>query len=137
MEHQTENQTYTVVVADDRPMLRRMVTRALERTDRFVIVAEAEDGTDALAAITDKKPDLAIVDLSMPGKGGLEVLPEILAASPGTFVTIFSGIGRDILGDTAAEAGAHLYLDKTCPVDEMVEQLLTGLAEFAVERAEN
>ena len=136
MEQGTSDKTYTVVVADDRPMLRRMVTRALERTERFTIVGEAEDGTDAVAVITSKKPDLAIVDLSMPGRGGLEVLPDIRAASPDTFVTIFSGIGPDILGETAAEAGAHLYLDKTCPVDEMVEKLLAGLAEFTGERAE-
>ena len=127
MEPSVEEKVYTVVVADDRPMLRRMVTRALERTKRFRIVGEAEDGSQAVAAVATERPDLAIVDLSMPGRGGLEVLPDLRAASPDTFVTIFSGIGPEILGPTATEAGAHLYLDKTVPVQELVDQLLEGL----------
>ena len=129
-----ENNRYSVVIADDRPLVRRMVVRALERSKCFTAVAEAKDGRSAVAAVDEHQPDVLLLDLSMPGSGGLEVIPEIRASSPKTFVVVLSGIGPALLGAAALEAGAHLHLEKTSPMEDVIDALLTGMAMTEKER---
>ena len=124
----SEPNRYSVVIADDGVVMRRILVRALEATRCFTVVAEAADGDAALDAVRAHRPDLLILDLSMPGKGGLESLEEIRETSPGTFVAVFSGLGPDILGRPVTEAGAHLHLEKTVPVRDFVDELLAGIA---------
>ncbi len=114
---------YRVVVADDVAEVRNLLRRCLEETERFVVVSEAADGNQALAAVRTQRPDLVVLDLSMPNRGGLEILSELRGEPEPPVVAVFSSIGPDILG-AAVTQGAHLYSPKETPIIEFVAQLL-------------
>jgi diguanylate cyclase (GGDEF)-like protein/PAS domain S-box-containing protein len=109
-----------VLVADDEASHRAAVKRILERSDRFTVVAEAVDGREAVRMAQQERPDLVVLDLSMPNMGGLEALPRILASSPGTKVALLSGHAGD---PTVAEGASH-HLRKGAKPAELVEDLL-------------
>ncbi|MGZ4723554.1 MAG: EAL domain-containing protein [Ilumatobacteraceae bacterium] len=110
----------TVLVADDDAVHRRVVKRILERSGRFIVVAEAADGQEAVQLAERERPDLVVLDLSMPNMSGLEALPRILATSPGTKVALLSGS----IEPTALAGGASLQLRKGIQPGQMVEDLL-------------
>ncbi len=87
----TENAVFRVLIADDVQDLRSMLRLALELSGRFTVVAEAMNGAHAVDLAAMYKPDLALLDLSMPTLDGLEALPRILEVSPETKVVVLSG----------------------------------------------
>src|SRR5437764_11942432 len=86
-----ENDVFRVLIADDVQDLRSMLRLALELSGRFAVVAEAMNGAHAVDLAAMYKPDLALLDLSMPTLDGLEALPRILQVSPETKVVVLSG----------------------------------------------
>jgi CheY-like chemotaxis protein len=101
-----------VLVVDDAPQIRRLVRLTLEH--RGYRVVEAEDGIIGLRMMRAKRPDLVVMDVTMPGPSGLVVLREMradpaLAATP---VIILTAGGRAASEELAVEAGATAYMDK-------------------------
>ena len=66
-----------LVVADDHPVFRAGIRVALEKGDQITVVAEAEDGEEALKAVREHQPDVLLLDMNMPGMGGPEVAAEL------------------------------------------------------------
>jgi len=118
---------FRIVVADDVFDLRFMVKLALERSGRFQVVAEAENGDEAVAMAKQHQPDLVLLDVSMPVKDGLEALPDIRTVSPNAKIVMLSGFEASRLAATALESGASAYLEKGIPPGELVEELLKVL----------
>lgn len=118
---------FRIVLADDVFDLRFMVKLALERSGRFQVVAEAENGDEAVQMAQKHQPDLVLLDVSMPVKDGLEALPDIRSVSPTSKVVMLSGFEASRLASTALESGASAYLEKGIPPGELVEQLLKVL----------
>ncbi len=114
---------YRIVVVDDAPELRALVRSRLRLDGRFEVVDEGGTGHDALRAATDRQPDLMLLDVSMPGLGGLEVLAAIRERSPGTRVVLFSGFREGALVTRARELGAAAYVQKTTDLDDLVQVL--------------
>ena len=112
------------VVADDVFDLRFMVRLALEKSGHFEVVAEAENGAQAVELVRDHRPDLIVLDVSMPVQDGLEALPQIHEVSPETKVAILSGFEAQRLAKTALDAGASAYLEKGIPPQQLVSALL-------------
>lgn len=104
--------TRRVVIADDVADLRILLRVALEQTGRFDVVAEAADGARAIIEVEAHRPDLVVLDLSMPVLDGLEALPRILAAAPDTRVVVLSGFSAARMRDQVLSAGAIAYLEK-------------------------
>lgn len=104
-----------------------MVKLALERSGRFEIVGEAENGDEAVAMAKQHQPDLVLLDVSMPVKDGLEALPVIRNVSPNAKVVMLSGFEASRLASTALESGASAYLEKGIPPGELVTELLKVL----------
>ncbi len=104
----------TVVLADDHPIWRSGVRADLG--ENFVIVGEAADATEAIAAIKKHKPDLVVCDLNMPNGGGIKVAKECGATTNIVMLTV-SEAERDLL--EAVAAGANGYLVKSTPPDEL------------------
>jgi DNA-binding NarL/FixJ family response regulator len=122
---------FRTLLADDVFDLRFMVKLALERSGRFEVIAEAENGHQAVEMARLHQPDLVLLDISMPVMDGLEALPDIKSASPTAKVVMLSGFEADRLAATAMESGAAAYLEKGIPPKELVAELLRVLEDAA------
>jgi signal transduction histidine kinase len=121
----------TVLIADDVPALRRLIKITLDATGRFEVVGEAGTGAEAIEQARQRHPDLVLLDLSMPQMDGLEALPHVIDASPGSRVVVFSGFDEQRMGPVARRMGAAAYLEKGLEPDRLVEALLKVLSTDA------
>jgi len=101
-----------VVLADDTAEYRLLLRIILEQDGRFEVVAEAADGAEAVRATTAERPDALVLDLAMPVMDGLQVIPEVRAASPETAIVVLSGFARGQLDRDALARGASAYVEK-------------------------
>jgi DNA-binding NarL/FixJ family response regulator len=114
-----------VLLADDTADIRALLRIVLSRYgDEFEVVAEAADGSEAIAMTRAHDPDLVVLDLAMPVMDGLAALPAIRAASPDTRVVILSGYPQAQMGPAALEGGAVGYLQKGLSVTRLADELL-------------
>ena len=119
--------TIRIVIADDHPLYREGVARSLSETGLFTIVGESANGPDALALVRAERPDVALLDISMPG-GGIATLGQIMALDhpPRVAMLTVSEDDDDIM--QALKAGALGYILKGVGSRELV-QIVTDLAE--------
>ncbi|WP_166140649.1 PAS domain S-box protein [Nocardioides ochotonae] len=118
----------TVVVVDDAADLRALVRARLRVSGQFEVVGEGADGRQAVELVRAHRPDLLVMDVSMPVMDGLEALPLVRAASPGTVVVMFSGFDQQDLADRALGLGAAGYLQKSSSLDTLPAELAAVLA---------
>ena len=100
-----------VVIAEDAVLLRAGVQRLLA-DEGIETVAAVDNGDDLIAAVTEHKPDLAIVDISLPGKTGLELIKDLRAQFPRLPVLVLSMHNELIYAERALRAGARGYVMK-------------------------
>jgi two-component system nitrate/nitrite response regulator NarL len=112
------------VVADDHPFFRDGVTRALARHDGIEVVAEAGTGREAIDAIREHRPDIALVDYQMPDLDGIEVVHEVVHEELSTRVVVLSAYTDGPLVYSALREGAAGYLPKDAPRSEIVDGVL-------------
>jgi DNA-binding NarL/FixJ family response regulator len=110
------------LVVDDHPLTRAALVGLLEQHD-FPVVGEASDGDEAVDRAREVQPDLVLLDLTMPGCGGLEALPRVRAAAPDCEVVVLTASGTDENLLAAIRAGAAGYLLKTEPPERIAEML--------------
>jgi signal transduction histidine kinase len=91
-----------------------------------MVVTETADGIHALEVAENTHPDAIVLDLSMPGRDGLEVLPDLRRLLPDARIVVFSGFEASRLADTARTLGADAYLEKGCKLSEVVDALTGG-----------
>jgi DNA-binding NarL/FixJ family response regulator len=113
-----------VLIVDDVPSVRRLLSVALDAADEFKVVGEAEDGERAVEEVKRSHPDLVVLDLSMPKMDGLEALPLILDASPSSRVVVFSAFETKGARELAFERGASACIEKDVGPDELVDRLI-------------
>jgi len=106
----TETQPARLLIADDEPLVRSMLTAQLSAD--FEVVGEAADAEEAIALAREHQPDAAIVDVEMPGGGGLHATREIRDCSPGTAVLVLSSDESDAGVVSMLQAGAVSYYRK-------------------------
>jgi len=123
---------FDVVLVDDAPEVRQVVAQALRLSGRFTVVAEGESGRDAIDLVARHQPALLLLDASMPGMDGLESIPGVRLASPGTRIVMLSGFDAPGLQSKAIELGADAYVEKAKPLRELAPALLALLAGAAV-----
>src|SRR5262245_25390643 len=102
-----------VLLADDHIIVRRGLRALLESTQSFVICAEAGDGREAVLLAEEHKPDIAVLDVSLPILNGIEATRQIRRNSPATEVLVFTMHDSDELITEVLHAGARGYLLKS------------------------
>lgn len=112
-----------VLLADDHTLVRAGIRALLERTDEIEVVGEAGDGYEALDLIRRQRPELVLLDMMMPGLGGLEVLKRIKEDSPSTRVIILSVHDAEEYAVSALRGGAVGYLPKKAAIGELEEAI--------------
>lgn len=109
-----------VLVVDDTADLRLLLRMALGSEDDIDVVGEAGDGREAVEQARRHRPDVMLLDLAMPVMDGLEALPLVRAASPGTQVVILSGFEATSMAASASAAGAAAYVQKGAAPDVII-----------------
>ena len=102
-----------IVIADDNDLVRRGVRSILSSQKQYEICGEAADGEEALQKVRELLPDLILVDVSMPGRGGLEVSRLLRQELPKIKIVILSQHDPIHLSPRAIEAGADACVDKS------------------------
>jgi two-component system, NarL family, invasion response regulator UvrY len=114
-----------VFLVDDHELVRAGIRRILEDVGDMEIVGEAADGESALSLVRAASPDVILMDLSMPGMGGIEATRRILRSVPGAKVIALTMLDEAPFPARLKEAGALGYLTKGCPAKEMIEAVRT------------
>jgi DNA-binding NarL/FixJ family response regulator len=111
-----------VLIVDDHPLTRSALTSLLEQS-AFSVVGEAADGKEAVERTRSLQPDVVLLDLSMPGPGGLEALPQLRAAAPECEIVVLTASGTEENLLAAIRGGAAGYLLKSEPPERIAEFL--------------
>lgn len=109
-----------VMLVDDHELVRAGVRKLLDESKGVKVVAEAASGEDALKLIKKTKPDVVLMDVSMPGIGGLEATIKLQRARPRLKIIVLSMHQDDPFPSRMLQAGAMGYLTKGCSLDEIV-----------------
>ncbi|MBD1547587.1 response regulator transcription factor [Roseibium aggregatum] len=117
-----------ILLVDDHPIVREGYLRLLERQPGLSVVAEAGDGEAAVAAFLDHGPDIVLMDLSMPGTGGLEAVKAILSHDPAARIVIVSMHQGAFFAQKAMAAGARGFVSKSSPPEELVATIARVMA---------
>jgi DNA-binding NarL/FixJ family response regulator len=113
-----------VVVADDHPVFRDGLAMILRERD-VEVVAEVSDGQEAIEAAAAHHPDVVLMDLTMPGLGGIEATRRLLAADPAVAVLVLTMSEDDDSLFAALRAGARGYLLKEAAADDIARAVVT------------
>jgi DNA-binding NarL/FixJ family response regulator len=121
-------QRIRVVLCDDVQELRRILREVLEEDPAIEVVDEVGTGRECVRVIAERRPDVLVLDLSMPDMDGLEALPLVAESSPGTRIVVFSGFAADRMRAPSLERGADLYIEKGAPLDSIADAVRDVMA---------
>ena len=111
----------SVLVVDDALFMRSMIREILVRSGRYEIVAEADNGRDAVECFREMRPDLVTMDIVMPGMDGIDAVREILQIDPGAAIVMCSALGQEPLVVESIAAGARDFIVKPFSADKVLE----------------
>lgn len=112
-----------VLVVDDHDLVRTGITRMLADIDGLQVVGEGDSGESALKLARELKPDVVLMDVKMPGIGGLEATRKLLRSHPDIKVVAVTVCEEDPFPTRLLQAGAAGYLTKGAGLDEMVQAI--------------
>ena len=115
----------TIVLVDDHAVVRAGVRRLLEQEPLFEVIGEAESGEKAYQIFGELKPDVMVMDLSMPGMGGLEAIRRILMRYEKAKILVLSMHEDLSFANQALKLGAKGYLIKNALADDLVKSIET------------
>ena len=114
-----------LMVVDDHELVRTGITRILNDAPGIVVIAEAASGEEALTIAHQSKPDVLLMDVSMPGIGGLEATRKLVKSGAGLNIIVLSVHSEEPFPSRMMEAGAQGYLTKGCAVEEILLAIKT------------
>jgi DNA-binding NarL/FixJ family response regulator len=110
-----------IVVVDDHPLMRKGLVLSLEAESDITVCGQASNAEDALGVVESQNPDLVIVDISLPGMSGLELIKQVHAIRPGMKTLVVSRHDEALYAERAIRAGAKGYVMKLEAPDVMVK----------------
>ena len=121
----------TVLIADDHQLLRQALRRAMEEAG-LVVLGEAADGAEAVQLVDELRPELVIMDVTMPVLGGIEATRRLHAAHPDLPIVVLTMHDEDSLREEALRAGASAFLTKDSSMQEVVATAIATAAGEAL-----
>jgi DNA-binding NarL/FixJ family response regulator len=119
-----------VLIVDDATYVRRMIGELIvEHNTGWCVAGEASNGEEAIEVAPQVRPDLVLLDLSMPVMDGLEALPHLRREVPDAAVVVLTGFPSEVARQAAVDAGAHGYLEKDALVASLIPRLEAILDE--------
>lgn len=121
-----------VLICDDNEAMRALLRVVVELRPTLRVVGEAADGHDAIREATRLQPDVILLDLAMPRRTGLEVLPEIRQKAPEAKIIVFSGFSTASVAEGAIDLGAIRYLTKGADpevINDAIEEVVAEAAQ--------
>jgi DNA-binding NarL/FixJ family response regulator len=116
----TDTEPIRVILADDHAVVRKGIREFLEQSGDITVVAEATDGPEAIDMVAEHQPDVAVLDIQMPGVTGIEATRRIKAEHPGVRVLVLTAYDDDPYIFALLQAGASGYVLKTADSIELV-----------------
>ncbi len=113
----------SIMLVDDHAVVREGYRRLIEKHKDLSVIAEAPDGQAAYRLYKQHKPDVTVLDLSMPGKGGIEVARQIRQWDPGARILVFTMHQNAAYAVQAFQAGAKGYITKSSAPDLLVSAI--------------
>ncbi|SMC87302.1 two component transcriptional regulator, LuxR family [Desulfocicer vacuolatum DSM 3385] len=110
-----------VLLADDHKIVREGLRRIIEESGEMEVVAEAADGNEAISRALETRPDVAVVDISMPGMDGLEVVSQLKTLAPSMPLLILTMHDEEQYVVRAVESGAMGYVTKQSAPEQLVD----------------
>lgn len=129
-----KNKPITVFLADDHPLLRIGLRLSLDQEPDIEVIGEAADGFSAVEKIKAQSPDVALIDVDMPGLSGIGVIRLLRESFPQMKLIVLSTYRDDHYIQAAMDAGAEGYVLKCVPIEELVtiiKSLCTGQPEVS------
>jgi len=117
-----------ILIVDDHPVVRRGLGAILSEAFPRSVLIEASNGTEALQIALDQTPDLLLLDVGLPGRGGLDLLKDLKQLKPKLPVIVVSIHAEDQVGVRALQRGAAAYVTKDATNDELVNAAKRALA---------
>lgn len=114
-----------ILVADDHDLVRMGIVRMLSDVEGFEVVGQAKTGEEALALSRETRPHVVLMDVKMPGIGGLEATRRILASCSDTRIIAVTALSDDLFPERFMKAGAAGYVTKGAGFDEIIEAIRT------------
>jgi two-component system invasion response regulator UvrY len=111
----------SILLIDDHPVVRTGYRRLLESTLDMQVVAEAENGESGYRLYVEHQPDVTILDLNMPGIGGLETIRRIKAYNPHARILVFSMLNNLTMAQRSLKTGALGFISKQSGMGEMIQ----------------
>jgi len=126
-----------VLLADDHSIVRAGLRRIVEESGDMAVVAEASDGREAIRLVREHRPDVAVIDISMPEIGGLEVIHRLRPEFPGLPILILTMHEEQQYAVRVIEAGAMGYITKKSAPEQLVKAIrkVHGGTRFLTEEA--
>ncbi|WP_027872576.1 response regulator [Spongiibacter marinus] len=119
----------TVLVADDHAMVRTGIARMLDDADDISVIGEAANGEEAIQRCRELRPDIVLMDIRMPGMGGLEATRKLQQVAPDTRIIAVSACEQEPMPSRLLKAGAWAYLTKGG--DDSGQEVLTAVRQVA------
>jgi two-component system, NarL family, invasion response regulator UvrY len=113
-----------VLITDDHPVVRRGIRQILEDDERIGLIGEAGDGKELINKITIQKYDVILLDISLPGRSGLELISQVKKIQPDAAVLILSIHSEEMYAIKALKSGASGYLTKSSNPDDLIRAII-------------
>ena len=116
----------SVMIAEDQTMMRSALAGLLGLEPDLQVIGEVGRGDEVVAAVADLRPDVLILDIELPGRSGLDVIPEVREQNPDTAIIVVTTFGRAGYLRRAMDAGARGFLVKDDPVEDLASAIRTA-----------
>lgn len=129
-----------LLVVDDHLLVRFAIVKLIEDNPQFKVVGEADSGEESLQLVDKVKPDIVLLDVHMPGMGGLETIRRLKKRNPEVKIIALSAFTDEPIPSRVLQSGANGYLTKKCPPDEMfvaIIKVMNGDCYLAPEVAQS